>query len=94
MTDKDAKQTEEQFHEQYLSEKHLAKKWGISFRTLQKWRWQSIGPPYIKIGGHVRYSPENIKNFEEENLRLRKSGNPSSCNKILLTTNEVNYGSN
>lgn len=76
--------------DQYLCEKGLAQKWGISFRTLQKWRWLSVGPPYIKIGGRVRYSPENIKSFEEERSRLHKSSNPSSCTNILLTTNQAN----
>ena len=73
--------------EQYLCEKHLAKKWGISFRTLQKWRWLNVGPPYIKIGGRVRYSPESIKNFEEANGHLGKSLNPSSYAPVLSTSN-------
>jgi hypothetical protein len=71
----------------YFSEKSLAKRWDISYRTLQKWRWQGIGPPYIKIGGHVRYFLENIKNFEEERMCLQKKAATSSCNKILSTAN-------
>jgi transposase-like protein len=71
----------------YLCEKHLARKWGISFRTLQKWRWRNTGPPYIKIGGRVRYSPESIKNFEEDNKYLRKSDDRSSCANVLATPN-------
>jgi predicted site-specific integrase-resolvase len=59
--------------EQYLSEKCLAKKWGISHRTLQRWRWLNVGPAYIRIGGRVRYTQENIKSFEEENSHLQKA---------------------
>lgn len=55
--------------QQYFSEKSLARMWGMSYRTLQKWRWAGLGPPYIKIGCRVRYSLINIKNFEEKNLR-------------------------
>ena len=85
---------QDQEHEKYFSEKSLARKWGISCRTLQKWRWRGTGPPYIKIGIAVRYSPENIKKFEEEHMRLHKSGNPSSCVKVLSTPNNLNYESN
>lgn len=56
--------------EEYFSEKSLAKKWGISFRTLQKWRGKKFGPDYIKIGWHVRYSPESVRKFEKENTRI------------------------
>ena len=50
----------------YLSEKALARKWSISHRTLQRWRWLNQGPSYLKIGGRVRYTQEAIKSFEEE----------------------------
>jgi hypothetical protein len=75
-----------QEQEKYLSEKALAKRWGVAPRTLQKWRWRGIGPPYIKIGIAVRYTPENIKKFEEENMHSTTSKNCSSCNELTLTT--------
>ena len=43
--------------EKYFSEKHLAAKWNISPKTLQRWRWLNMGPSYIKIGGRVRCAP-------------------------------------
>lgn len=58
--------------ETYLTEKDLAKKWCLSPNTLQRWRWLNIGPPYLKIGGRVRYQLSNIKKFEEQNLRQSK----------------------
>ncbi|NBV06859.1 MAG: DNA-binding protein [Proteobacteria bacterium] len=67
----------------YFSEKSLACRWGMSFRTLQRWRWKGTGPPYIKIGGRVRYHLDNIKKFEEENRHQRRSANQYSCNKDL-----------
>ncbi len=75
-----------QEQEKYLSEKALAKRWGVAPRTLQKWRWRGIGPPYIKIGIAVRYTPENIKKFEEENMHSTTSKSRSSCNELTLTT--------
>jgi predicted site-specific integrase-resolvase len=67
----------------YFSEKSLAKRWAISFRTLARWRWKGSGPPYMKIGGRVRYHLDNIKKFEEESLCQSKGVNPSSCDKNL-----------
>ena len=75
-----------QEQEKYLSEKALAKRWGVAPRTLQKWRWRGIGPPYIKIGIAVRYTPENIKKFEEENMHSTTSKSRSSRNELTLTT--------
>ena len=51
-----------------LSEKSLARKWGISHKTLQRWRWLKTGPAYIKIGGRIRYSTDSIKEYEDSNL--------------------------
>jgi len=55
--------------EVYISEKSLAKKWGLSPKTLQRWRWLKSGPSYIKIGGRVRYTNDAIKEFENKNKR-------------------------
>jgi hypothetical protein len=71
----------------YITEKDLAKKWGLSPKTLQRWRWLKSGPVYIKLGGRIRYTSDNIKNFEEERKCLHKGSNLSSRNKILSTTN-------
>ena len=50
----------------YLSDKLLARRWGISYRTLQGWRNRNMGPVYIRIGGGVRYSIEAIIAYERE----------------------------
>lgn len=28
---------------------------GIAPRTLQQWRYKRRGPPYVRVGSHVRY---------------------------------------
>lgn len=63
----------------YLSEKALAKIWSIAPKTLQKWRWKKIGPPYVKIGIAVRYVPESIRKFEEERTCLTGNKICPSC---------------
>lgn len=34
----------------------LAEEWQLRPRTLEQWRYRRMGPPYIKVGGRVRYS--------------------------------------
>ncbi len=53
----------------HLNEFDLAKRWNISERTLQRWRWKKKGPPYLKIGGRVAYRLSDVEAWEEENLK-------------------------
>jgi len=57
-------------NEIHISEKDLAKRWGLSPKTLQRWRWVKSGPAYIKIGGRIRYTADSIKEFEDKNIHL------------------------
>jgi hypothetical protein len=41
-----------------LTPEELADRWKINRRTLDNWRSARIGPPYVKLGGRVRYDPE------------------------------------
>lgn len=52
-----------------LSQKELARRWTISHRTLERWRWVGEGPPYMKIGGRVVYRLEDVIEFEKGQLR-------------------------
>lgn len=49
-----------------LTQEEVAKRWNISMRTLERWRWMKEGPKYIKIGGHVRYRISEIEKYEQE----------------------------
>lgn len=48
----------------HLNQEQLARRWGISPRTLERWRWLHQGPRYLKIGGRVVYRLEDIEAFE------------------------------
>lgn len=48
----------------HLTQDELAKRWRISPRTLERWRWLRLGPQYLKIGGRVVYSLEDVQSFE------------------------------
>jgi predicted DNA-binding transcriptional regulator AlpA len=45
---------------QLLSERDASRRLGLSVRTLQKWRLQGNGPPFLKLGHAVRYDPEDL----------------------------------
>jgi hypothetical protein len=57
----------------HLNQCELARRWNISSRTLESWRWQGFGPAYLKIGGRVVYTLEAIERFEQERLRQTTS---------------------
>ena len=47
----------------HFNQYELAKRWNISQRTLERWRWKRKGPPYLKIGGRVVYERDAIEAF-------------------------------
>lgn len=53
----------------HLGQIDLSRRWGISVRTLEKWRTRQVGPAYIKIGGRVRYRLEDILAYEAAQSR-------------------------
>ena len=66
-----------------MSVKHLnqidrARRWSISPRTLERWRWLGQGPRYIKIGGRVVYRVEEVEAFEAQQTRASTSEIPET----------------
>jgi predicted DNA-binding transcriptional regulator AlpA len=51
-----------------LSETELAQRWGLSPKTLQRWRSEGRGPRYLKLSKRVSYPVEAIIEFEREAL--------------------------
>jgi hypothetical protein len=56
---------------QHLNQIELARRWKISPRTLERWRWLGQPPRFLKIGGRVAYRIEDIEAFEVKQLRQR-----------------------
>lgn len=52
----------------HMNQQQLAEYWGISARTLERWRSIGWGPRHIKIGGRVVYRVEDILEYEAEHL--------------------------
>ena len=53
----------------HFSQRDLARRWGISPRSLERWRWLGRGPKFLKIGGRVAYRLVDIEAYEAEQLR-------------------------
>ncbi|MGE4278699.1 MAG: helix-turn-helix transcriptional regulator [Magnetospirillum sp.] len=50
----------------HLNQIELSRRWSLSPRTLERWRWLGQGPRYLKIGGRVVYRLEDVEAFEAE----------------------------
>ena len=48
----------------HLNQVDLARRWRISPRTLERWRWLQQGPSYLKIGGRIAYRLADIEAYE------------------------------
>ena len=61
----------------HLNQIELSRRWSLSPRTLERWRWLGQGPRYLKIGGrwrdHIRYAilAEDFRTLEAERRRER-----------------------
>lgn len=55
----------------HLGQNQLAERWGISARTLERWRWIGGGPRYLKIGGQMQGLRDQL---EQELVARRLAG--------------------
>ena len=51
-----------------LNENELAQRWGLSPKTLQRWRSEGRGPRYLKLSKRVSYPLESVIEFERRAL--------------------------
>lgn len=56
-----------------LSETELAQRWGVSPKTLQRWRTEGRGPKYLKLSKRVTYPLEAIAEYEHCALHVSTS---------------------
>ena len=52
-----------------ISQNELAKRWQVSESTLERWRYEGIGPVFMKLRGKVRYRDSDILAFEAQALQ-------------------------
>jgi hypothetical protein len=54
--------------QQHLNQIELSRRWKVSPRTLERWRWQKTGPDFLKVGGRVVYRLADIEAYEAVSL--------------------------
>jgi hypothetical protein len=54
---------------QHINQVELSRRWRLSPRTLERWRYQGTGPQFLKVGGRVVYRLADIETFEAEQVR-------------------------
>lgn len=62
----------------HLNQIELSRRWSISPRTLERWRWLGQGPRYLKIGGRVVYRLEEIEAYEAQQIRASTAAGANS----------------
>jgi hypothetical protein len=53
----------------HFTQAEVARRWRLSPRTLERWRWSGHGPAFLKLGGRVAYRLEDIEAFETAQTR-------------------------
>jgi hypothetical protein len=53
----------------HLDQHALANRWGLSIRTLERWRYLNQGPAFLKLGGRILYRLEDVEAFEAAQAR-------------------------
>lgn len=48
----------------FITEAELAARWRHSLRSVQRWREDSSGPPWIRIGRRIVYRIADVEAFE------------------------------
>ena len=62
----------------HLTQTEVARRWCLSPRTLERWRWLGQGPAFLKLGGRVAYRLEDVEAFEAAQTRDATSASPSA----------------
>lgn len=62
----------------HLNQVELARRWSISPRTLERWRWRKQGPSYMRLGGRVAYKIGDVEAFEAAALHVVQRSQPTA----------------
>jgi predicted DNA-binding transcriptional regulator AlpA len=57
----------------HINQRQLAKRWGVSERSIERYRTEGTGPCYLKINGRVVYSVIDVEAWEQSRKRLSTS---------------------
>lgn len=40
---------------------------GVKAKTLENWRCMGLGPKFVRVGRLIRYDPDDIRNWRDQN---------------------------
>ena len=69
----------------HLNQIELSRRWSLSHRTLERWRWEKRGPVYLKIGGRVAYRLEDVEAFERDQIHVPLKAGPLARARAMPT---------
>ncbi len=76
-----------------INEHELADRWGLSPKTLRRWRSEGRGPRYLKLAKRVTYLIEDIPAYEMESMHSAtwEKGNDVALSKDqnLMSAKEI-----
>jgi hypothetical protein len=58
----------------HLNQIELSRRWKVSPRTLERWRWLGQGPRFMKLGGRVAYRIQDVEAFEASSFGRSRRG--------------------
>lgn len=56
-----------------LTENELANRWGMSPKTLQRWRTEGRGPHFLKLSKRVTYPLDVVVEYERNAMQMATS---------------------
>jgi predicted site-specific integrase-resolvase len=56
-------------HAELLTPRQLAARWGLSEKTLERWRQLGTGPAFLKLGSRVVYPLNDVNSYELRQTR-------------------------
>jgi hypothetical protein len=60
----------------FLLTEQVARRWQISPRTLERWRYERKGPPWVVVVGRILYKLAAIEAFEASGVRNPGAAEP------------------
>lgn len=64
-----------EMYRQLMTPLDTAKYFGVATQTLSRWRVEGGGPPFIRVGGRIRYDLAELNGF------LAAGGRRSTCDR-------------
>jgi hypothetical protein len=63
--------TDQRSRRQLVSTKELSEIWGAPESTLRYWRSAETGPPYVRLGGRIKYDLADVELCVRANKRIQ-----------------------